>query len=262
MYEHKTGLAVTGEALWPPDDTEESVVGSEYHQHLIDAVRDGLRMAARLNGLVWYVLSQIALAGFRRPDRSAYTMLPDVFVHPRRNPHPESGETLTLAELGVPLLAIEVLSPSTYQQDLDERRGKAWSYAAAGVQEYIVVDPTGRYLGEHVRALRLVDGHWAPWPVTVDGRWESAALSVSFEYDELYLRVRDAAGRLMPLPEEAGALLAERDAERAERNAERAERDAERAERDAERAQIRELAEAGDLAAVRALLADRSSGTL
>ena len=61
-------LAAARAALWPPDDTEESIVGSEYHQHVIDAARDGLRMAARANAASWRVLSQVPLAGFRRPN--------------------------------------------------------------------------------------------------------------------------------------------------------------------------------------------------
>lgn len=226
---------------WPPDDTEESVVGSEYHQHVIDASRDGLRMAARSNGATWRVLSQIALAGFRRPDGSAYTMLPDVFVHPRPNPHPAIGATLTIAELGVPLLAIEVLSESTYEQDLDEVHGKAWSYADAGVGVYLIVDYDRRYIDEHVRALRLENGRWVRWEANAQGRWESPALGVSFEFDGLYLRVRDAAGRLKPLPDEADALLEEQTAQLGERQA--------------LLARIRALAQAGDWAAVQALLA-------
>jgi hypothetical protein len=219
-------------ALWPPDDTEESVVASECHQHVIDASRDGLRMAARANGAAWHVLSQVPLAGFRRPDGSAYTMLPDVFVHPRPNPHPRLGVTLTIAEIGVPLLAIEVLSETTYQQDVDERHGKAWSYADAGVAEYLVVDYDRRYIEEHVRALRLVDGHWTRW-----------------QADAPYLRVRDAAGRLKPLPDEADALLLEQATQLTEQSSQLRERDI-LLER------IRAFVAAGDLEAVRALLAD------
>ncbi|MDQ2827892.1 MAG: Uma2 family endonuclease [Chloroflexota bacterium] len=125
MAQAQLDLRAARAALWPPDDTEESIVGSEYHQHVIDAARDGLRMAARSNGASWRVLSQVPLAGFRRPDGSPYPMLPDVFVHPRPNPHPGSGQHLTFVDVGVPLLAIEVLSETTYHWDIDEERGKA-----------------------------------------------------------------------------------------------------------------------------------------
>ena len=59
-------------------------------------------------------------------------------------------------------------------------------------------------------------------------------MGVSFEFDGLYLRVRDAAGRLKPLPQEADALLMEQ-AAALER--------------------IRQLAAAGDLEALRVFLA-------
>jgi hypothetical protein len=229
------------EVLWPPDDTEESVVGSEYHQHVIDAVRDGLRMAARANGATWHALSQVPLAGFRRPNGSPYAMLPDVFVHPRPNPHPGSGQTLTFADVGVPLLVVEVLSETTFRWDIDAERGKAWSYADAGVGEYIIVDYAKQYMPEYVRALRLVEGRWTRWPTTPEGRWESAALGVSFEFDEPYLRVRDAAGRLKPLPHEADAIIVAQEAALAQQS--------ETLQR------LRDLAAAGDLAALQALLA-------
>jgi hypothetical protein len=231
------------------------VVGSEYHQHVIDAARDGLRMAARANSATWHVLSQVPLAGFRRPNGTPYPMLPDVFVHPLPNPHPDSGQMLTFPEVGVPLLAIEVLSETTYRWDLDEVRGKAWSYADAGVLEYIVVDYARRYMDEHVRALRLVDGRWARWSATPEGRWESANLGVSFEFDGLYLRVRDAAGRLKPLPQEADALMLEQDARLTEQDARLTEQDARLHEQAAALERIRELAEEGNLAALRAYLA-------
>lgn len=219
---------------WPPDDTEDSVVGSEYHQHSIDAARDALRMASRANGASWRTLSQVSLAGFRHIDGSPYLMLPDVFVHPRPNPRPESGTALTFAEVGVPLLVIEVLSETTYRHDLDQRQGKAWSYADAGVAEYMIVDYARRYMTEPVRALRLTRGAWTPWEANAAGQWESPALGVSFEFDGLYLRVRDAAGRLKPLPQEADALLMEQDAVLG---------------------RIREFVTRGDLAGLRDLLA-------
>ncbi len=260
---------------WPPDDSEESVVGSEYHQHVIDAARDGLRMAAEANGAPWRALSQVPLAGFRRRTGTPYPLLPDVFVHPLPNPHPDSGEHLTFAEVGVPLLAIEVLSASTWRSDVDTRRGKAWSYADAGVAAYIIVDHAARYIPQHVRALRLSGRRWAPWRPNARGQWEDAALGVSFEFDGLYLRVRDAAGELMPLPHEAYALLTTKDAQLAfqaarlaERDARLAERDARLAERDARLAtiearaqaqaaaleQARILAATGDVAALQAFL--------
>jgi hypothetical protein len=245
MHQRQTVTTPRQWTPWPPDDSEESVVGSEYHQHVIDAVRDGLRMAARANGAEWHTQSQLGLTGFRRPDGSAYSMLPDVFVHPHPNPHPESGELLTTAEVGVPLLAIEVLSASTFRHDLDEQRGKAWSYADAGVAEYLVVDYGLQYTTEHVWARRLQAGGWGAWPIGSDGRWESPTLGVSFAFDGLYLRVYDAQGRLKPLPQEADVLLIERDEQLRAHERHQA----------ALLTRLGALADAGDLEALRALLA-------
>jgi len=71
-------------------------------------------------------------------------------------------------------------------------------------------------------------------------------LDVSFEFDGLYLRVRDAAGRLKPLPQEADATLEEQ-AAALEEQAAALER-------------IRALAAAGDLAALQAFLKALSPG--
>ncbi|HVA90325.1 MAG TPA: Uma2 family endonuclease [Chloroflexota bacterium] len=249
MQQQRAAVAPREWAPWPPDDTEESIVGSEIHQRVIDTLRDGLDMAAAANGATWHTLSQVPISGFRRPDGSPYTMLPDVFVHPRLNPHPESGANLTFAEVGVPLLAIEVLSDSTFRKDLDDQRGKAWSYADAGVSEYLIVDYGLRYMEEPVRALRLAHGHWTPWPVSAAGRWESAALGVSFAFDGLYLRVYDAEGRLKPMAREADEQLRARIAQLHEQAA--------RIEVLQDR--LRALAAAGDLAGIQALLADPES---
>ena len=174
-------------------------------------------------------------------------MLPDVFVHPFPYPHPGIGKTLTIAELGVPLLVIEVLSDTTFKHDLDERRGKAWSYGEAGVSEYLIVDYGLQYMPEHVKALRLRDDRWVPWLPSPEGRWESLALGVSFSFDGLYLRVHDRAGNLLPRPYEAHALQRKQEMNLRER-------EGELRERDALLERIRALTLAGDFDAVRRLL--------
>jgi len=54
---------------------------------------------------------------------------------------------------GVPDLVVEILSPSTAGKDVTRKR---WTYEAAGVPEYLIVDP-----GERVGLLlRLEDGRY------------------------------------------------------------------------------------------------------
>ena len=73
---------------WPPDDTEESILGTDLHQTTITNLRLGINEVARLRqvpaqSVPWKALSQIALLGCVRPDGSAYRTYPDVFVYPR-----------------------------------------------------------------------------------------------------------------------------------------------------------------------------------
>jgi hypothetical protein len=167
---------------WPPDDTEESILGTDLHQTTITNLRWGINEAARLNRqpgqpVPWKALSQIALLGCVRPDGSAYRTYPDVFVYPRFI-EPDRG-ALTLAVDGPPVLIIEVLSESTYEVDVDLVRGKGYSYARAGVQEYLALDPTGAFLPQRGQAWRLVDGVYRPWEPDATGRWQSAEIGVA-----------------------------------------------------------------------------------
>jgi Uma2 family endonuclease len=80
---------------------------------------------------------------------------PDVFVARL----PGTGASATWRELGVPLIAVEVLSPGTAARD---RATKRRLYQRAGVAEYWIVDPDAR-----------VVERWHPWderPEIVEGR--------------------------------------------------------------------------------------------
>jgi len=184
-------------ALWPPDDTEESIVGVDRHQLDIISLRTGINEEAHgvAGGgtLPWQAISQILLLGCRRPDGSAYPVYPDVFVYPR--PMERTRGSYTLATDGAPVLVIEVASESTHEADLDLARGKGWSYARAGVAEYLALDPTGVYVPEGGRGWRLVGGAYQPWRPDGRGRWVSAEIGVALGIDDGLAAVDGATGR-------------------------------------------------------------------
>jgi hypothetical protein len=127
----------TGVALWPPDDTEESILGVDRHQLDIFSLRLGINEladAAAVGGpLPWQAITQIMVLGCVRPDGSRYTVYPDVAVF--AHPLDRNRGSFTLAQDGAPVLVVEVASPSTVEADLDVRGGKGWSYGRAGVAE-------------------------------------------------------------------------------------------------------------------------------
>ncbi|CAA9553663.1 MAG: hypothetical protein AVDCRST_MAG18-519 [uncultured Thermomicrobiales bacterium] len=185
---------------WPPHDTEESVLGTDLHQAAITNLRWGINEAAQIGLAVgqhapWRAYSQTALLGCRRPEGSLYRTYPDVFVHTR--PLDRTRGSTVIATDGPPALIIEILSEATYEADLDLDRGKGWSYADAGVREYLTLDQTGCFAGEPLRAWRFADGRYQPWLPEADGRCHSATIGVAFalEDDELIVYTRD--GRRM-----------------------------------------------------------------
>ena len=191
---HET-TARAAAALWPPEDTEESVLGTNIHQDTIVAVRGGINQAASRAKRPWRAGGQTNVAGFFRPDGSAYTTLPDVFVY--RVPFDRRRATLSLALDGAPALVVEVLSPETYAADLDLDRGKGYSYRRGGVAEYLTLDPLGGYVREQGRGWRLAGGAYVPWGRDAAGRWASdIGFAVGFE--GVRVIVYDAAGREMP----------------------------------------------------------------
>ena len=141
-------------------------------------------------------------------------MLPDVFVYGQ--PIDERRATLNLELDGPPLLVIEVLSKETFRSDLDFRSGKGFSYAQAGVREYLLLDPTGEYLPERVRGAHLGQHGYVRWPPDRRGRWHSQEIAVAIAFEGARVTVYARDGRRQLREGE----IARKDAEIARRDAE------------------------------------------
>jgi Uma2 family endonuclease len=197
------------------DDTEESVVGASLHQDAISALYTGFSLHRDLRDLPWFVGNQLTVV-IPREGARPYRPMPDVFVHLTLGPAPRTA--LDIATEGPPALAIEVVSPTTVENDINERDGKAGAYAHSGIGEYLVFDPLTAHLTSQVWARRARGGQFVPWEPGPDGRWHSMALGLSFAPLGSLLRIYDGAGTLIPLISEQGRMLAERDRRIAERD--------------------------------------------
>ena len=219
--------------LWPPDDTDESVIVTDLQQTTIINARLGVNETATMRtppgGMApWQALSQTLITGFRRPDGSRYKTMPDVFVYPR--PIGKRRGSVSLSADGPPLLIVEVLSESTYETDLDMDAGKGYSYAKVGVAEYMTLDPTGEFLREGVRAWRLDGDLYRPWLPDRDGRWRSGEIAVAFALEGAQATVYTLDGMRHLREGEIAQELAHRDAALADKDVELAQRDATLAE--------------------------------
>jgi hypothetical protein len=247
---------------WPPDDTEESVLGTNLHQWTIGALKAGLNEVAGALALdggewPWHALMQATITGWRHADDRRYTTLPDVYVY--RQAIDLRRPSLSLERDGPPLMIVEVLSPTTYQADLDLERGKGYSYARGGVREYLTLDPTDAfadYRAEQGRAWRLEHGVYRPWRPERPGCWRSEQLGVVIALEGAMVAVYGPDGRRQLREGEVTRELARRDEQLARRDEELARRDEELAReiarREAEHS-ARERAEA-ELAQMRAEL--------
>jgi Putative restriction endonuclease len=227
---------------WPPDDTEESVVGTDWHQLTITNLRLGINEIAQAEAgsgqpVPWQALSQTMITGFRRPDGTRYTTLPDVFIY--RKPIARNRLSLSLLRDGPPVLVIEVASDSTYEADLDLATGKGWTYAHAGVQEYLAMDPTGMYLPEPLCGWRLVNGQFQESELDSDGLWWSAGLPLGFGVADGLVAVYNQAHEIQPREGEITARLASERVELARVRAELENAQADLARKDAETAELR-----------------------
>ena len=179
-------------------DTEESVLGTLWHQDVTSALVDILREAARRRGITWGVCNQIALLGLQHENRTAYDPRPDVMVLTR--PLPSGNDnSIALSEAGIPLFVLEVASDSTVKNDIGDKRR---AYEAIGVPEYIVFDPDADSSSPAIRAWRMRGGAYVPWAPDAGGLWRSGSLDVSFEATQPFLSVFDRDGRKIELTHE------------------------------------------------------------
>ncbi len=187
---------------WLHDDSEEDLVGADWHQ---DAIRDlvySLRDLARQRGWPWHVGDQLTLVAWK-PDGTPWRPSPDVMVHSQAGP--ERRAEIDARTEGVPELIVEVASKSTWSYDVDSVRGKALGYLHLGVADYLVFDPFGEYLGVSCRGWQQHDGAIREWSPT-DGLYITQRLGIAFRAEDDRLRAIDPDGQPVPYPYENAEL--------------------------------------------------------
>lgn len=202
------------------DDTEETLVGSSFHQDAIATAYQCLQWYRFSRDLPWFIGNQLKLLTPRASGRSAYSPSPDLLIHTTLGN--DLRASLSVAREGPPALIIEVLSPSTgLGTDLDAA-GKLGAYAAMGVAEYLTFDPTGEIIPEQLRAWRLGPGDtYAPWEPTAAWRWQSA-LGIAFAPQGRQLRVFDDTGEPIPRYDEIAIRVREQERRQAAQERENA----------------------------------------
>ena len=173
-----------------PSDTEESIVGTQWHQEASSQLADMLRDVADRRGASWGVCEWITLIGLQHEDGTDYDPKPDVMV--LRQPLASGSlASVRIDRAGAPLFIAEIASDSTKANDQGDKRT---AYAAVGVLEYVVFDPAGGLLSAPLLAWRLDGAAYVPWQPAADGWWHSRVLDVSFQPGRPYISVRDHDG--------------------------------------------------------------------
>jgi Uma2 family endonuclease len=195
---------------WLYDDTEEDLVGADWHQDAIGAVVDGLRDCADEHHLPWHVGDQLRLIA-TKPNGKRWMPSPDVMLHvgagaARRN-------EMSVRIDGAPDLIVEVASLTTWQYDVDDQIGKARGYLHLGVPYYLVFDPYGNLMGEPCRAWQQQDGIVRAWSPEPDGRYHAPDLGISFAPEIDRLRVFGPDGKPIAYNYEKAARIRAQDQE-------------------------------------------------
>jgi Uma2 family endonuclease len=131
--------------MTPSPSVEHQRVSSRLHAAIFNALDEGKRKTGKGDCEVFHAPIDLFL-----PNQES-TFQPDLLVVC------DPSKVTTRGIEGVPDLVVEILSPSTASRDTVRKR---WSYEAAGVPEYLIVDPE-----ERVAVLLHLEG----------GRYEEAA---------------------------------------------------------------------------------------
>jgi len=126
----------------PTFDENDEPVATQHHRDVIDSLYYSLRERLAGPGVsvaaevrIYRNLAAVAARDFREPDLLVALDRPD---HDR--------VIYLLSDEGkAPDFALEVLSDTTYLNDIGEKR--RW-YRGIGVREYVVADPEGQFVGE------------------------------------------------------------------------------------------------------------------
>jgi Uma2 family endonuclease len=188
---------------WLRDDSEEDLVGADWHQDAIRALSTSLKTLVEERHWTWHVGDQLTLVGEIPGDRD-WRPGPDISIHPTLGL--DDRRDIDVRVDGPPTLLIEVASASTWEYDVSmestrrgrRRAGKAYGYLALlHIPEYLVFDPLGEFLPERCRAWRRVGDEIQEWPVGPDGRYLST-LGLAFRPEGPLLRVFDPEERPVP----------------------------------------------------------------
>ncbi|HEY8286743.1 MAG TPA: Uma2 family endonuclease [Chloroflexota bacterium] len=199
--------------LWLHDDSEEDLVGADWHQEAIRTTVYSLIDEAEETDLPWHVGDQLTLVAWQ-PNGDPWRPSPDVMVHPHLGPF--RLREIDARTQGLPALVIEVLSKSTAAYDMDSEQGKAAGYRALGIEEIVLFDPLGEFMTEQFRGWLRVGGAYQAWQPDAQGRFWSHALGVGFAAEHALPRVYNREGRLVPLHGERRHMLTEERRLRAE----------------------------------------------
>ena len=171
----------------------------------------------------------------------ASNLAPDVIVY-LQQPDMQGRDSFNIEEHGAPDLVIEVLSGTTWSEDLRIKKGR---YAAMGIAEYWVHDPKGlRPVGSPVvQGFQLEGGQYidvVSYHSVVEGRdvelYYSSVLQTEWGAD-----VHRAMRLYNPATGQWYKVLADKDKELADKDKVLADKDKELADKDKELAQFRVL---------------------
>jgi Uma2 family endonuclease len=166
------------------------------------------------------------------PIRLAAYFSPDVMIVAPFERLPDEISSYRIGEDGpAPVLAGEVLSRRTAQQG--DLTMKPEVYSECKVAEYLLVDPSGKFLPQRLLIRRLQpDGSWLDSQDTDGGVTSALGFRIVIEDDGRVRVINAATGHRYARPHEAESTV--RKAEEDKRQAEEARRQAEEARRQAE----------------------------